>query len=90
MLTEPRAASVNPDLVGKIGDADKLYFMFYFWGYTSAFVVYAGLSHFFPAEETQIPETIYDDGDVISGEAEKADSDTPDDKKGYEIDSSPV
>ncbi|KAK0648026.1 allantoin permease [Cercophora newfieldiana] len=84
------AASVNPSLVGKIGDADKLYYMFYFWGYTSAFVVYCVLSHFFPAEETKIPATIYDDGDVISAEVEKADSDTPDEKKGYEIDASPV
>jgi nucleobase:cation symporter-1, NCS1 family len=64
--------------------------MFYFWGYTSAFVVYAGLSYFFPAEETKIPATIYDDDDVISAEVEKADSDTPDDKKGYEINASPV
>jgi NCS1 family nucleobase:cation symporter-1 len=84
------AASVNPSLKDNIGDADKLYYMFYFWGYTSAFVVYAALSHFFPAEETKIPATIYDDGDVISGEGEKADSDTPDEKKGYEVNASPV
>ena len=64
--------------------------MFYFWGYTSAFVVYAVLSHFFPAEETQIPETIYDDDtDVVSAE-DKGESDTPDEKKTYEVDSSPV
>ena len=60
---------------------------FYFWGYTSAFLVYAGLSYFFPAPETHISETIYDDGDVISGE-EKADSDVP--EKGLEAKISPV
>jgi nucleobase:cation symporter-1, NCS1 family len=64
--------------------------MFYFWGYTSAFVVYAGLSYFFPAEETQIPATIYDDDtDVVSAE-DKGESDTPDEKKTYEVDASPV
>ncbi len=63
--------------------------MFYFWGYTSAFVVYAGLSYFFPAPETKIPATIYDDTDVVSAE-EKADSDTPEEKKGLEVAASPV
>ena len=85
-----RAASVNPSILPNIGDADKLYFMFYFWGYTSAFVVYSLLSYFFPAPETKIPATIYDDTDIISGE-EKAESDTPDEgKKNLEIETSPV
>jgi len=100
-----RAASVNPSITPKIGDGNKIYFMyvlllrppitahslttfrFYFWGYTSAFVVYALLSHFFPAPETHIPAVIYDDGDIISGE-EKADSDVP--EKGIEPKVSPV
>ncbi|KAK0750328.1 allantoin permease [Schizothecium vesticola] len=81
------AASVNPSITPKIGDANKIYFMFYFWGYTSAFVVYTLLSHFFPAPETHISATIYDDGDIISGE-EKADSDVP--EKGIEAKVSPV
>ncbi len=62
-----RAATVNPDIGPNIGDANKLYFMFYLWGYTSAFVVYSTLSYFFPAQETIIPATIYDDVDIISG-----------------------
>jgi NCS1 family nucleobase:cation symporter-1 len=83
------AASVDPSLKASIGGADKLYYMFYFWGYTSAFVVYAALSYFFPAEETKIPAAIYEDTDVISAE-DKADSDTHEDKKGLEVTSSPV
>lgn len=63
--------------------------MFYFWGYTSAFVVYVVLNYFWPAPETHIPATIYDDGDVISGEADK-DSDLPDEKLGGKVDVSPV
>jgi len=84
-----RAASVNPALVESVGNANKLYYMFYFWGYTSAFVVYVVLSYFFPATETQIPATIYDDTDVISGEVDK-DSDLPDEKLGGKVESSPV
>ncbi|KAK3345858.1 allantoin permease [Lasiosphaeria hispida] len=83
------AASVNPSIAGTIGDADKLYFMFYFWGYTSAFVVYIVLNYFWPAPETHIGATIYDDGDVISAE-ERADSDVAEDKKGLEVETSPV
>ncbi len=75
--------------MGTIGDADKLYFMFYFWGYTSAFVVYVALSYFFPAEETKIPATIYDDGDMISAAGEEG-SDTPEDKGKLEVETSPV
>lgn len=89
LTTDDRAATVNPELAPSVGGASKLYYMFYFWGYTSAFVVYALLSHFFPAPETQIPSTIYDDSDVISGEADK-DSDLPDEKVGGKVDASPV
>lgn len=80
---------MNPDLVASVGNASKLYYMFYFWGYTSAFLVYVALSYFFPATETQIPATIYDDTDVISGDADK-DSDLPDEKLGEKVESSPV
>ncbi|KAM0275868.1 hypothetical protein ACHAQH_007340 [Verticillium albo-atrum] len=61
------AAQVNPALKSSIGGADKIYYIFYFWGFTSAFVVYVGLSYIFPAKETLIPETIYDDGHVLDG-----------------------
>ncbi|KAM0498364.1 hypothetical protein ACHAPB_006418 [Verticillium nonalfalfae] len=61
------AAQVEPSLKKSIGGADKIYYMFYFWGFTSAFVVYVVLSLVFPAKETLIPETIYDDGEVLEG-----------------------
>ncbi|KAK3690534.1 allantoin permease [Podospora appendiculata] len=83
------AATVNPDLAASIGDANKLYFMFYFWGYTSAFVIYSVLNYFFPNPDTKIPTTIYDDEEIV--EAEDKDSDTPvDEKKGSEVETSPV
>ncbi|KAL2820643.1 NCS1 allantoate transporter [Aspergillus granulosus] len=55
------AATVNTDLAGSIGGAGKIYSMFYFWGFTSAVVVYVGLSWAFPAEGTLIPVTISGD-----------------------------
>lgn len=67
--------------------------MFYFWGYSSAFLVYAGLSHFFPAPETIIPATIYEDSDVISAgsfDEDKAESEEPNEKKTVEVESSAV
>jgi len=78
------AASVNPSL--DVGGASKLYDMFYFWGYSSAFIVYCLLSYFFPATETMVSHTIYDDGDVSSASIhdDKADSDAPDEKKNYD------
>jgi len=84
------AASVNPSITATIGDADKLYFMFYFWGYTSAFLVYLGLNYFFPAPETQVSEAIYGDEDIISAEDEKAGSDIADEKKLSAVETSPV
>ncbi|KAB5533384.1 hypothetical protein GE09DRAFT_359738 [Coniochaeta sp. 2T2.1] len=62
--------------------------MFYLWGYTSAFLVYVGLSYFFPAPETIIQTTIYEDSDVISAGSlheDKAESDTADEKKTVEV-----
>ena len=65
-LTSSRAASVTPGLKGKIGNADKLYAMFYIWGFTSAFVIYSVLGKVFPAPETLIEVTIHEDADIIS------------------------
>jgi len=85
------AATVNPDIAAHIGDAGKLYAMFYFWGYTSAFVVYSALSYFFPEPSTKVPHTIYDDSDVISASSEKGESDgIADEKKQGEVVASPV
>jgi hypothetical protein len=60
-----RAASVNPSLSGNIGGAAHIYDFFYLWGFTSAFVIYSLLGTYFPAEETLIPATIYEDLEVI-------------------------
>jgi NCS1 family nucleobase:cation symporter-1 len=68
--------------------------MFYFWGYSSAFVVYAGLSYFFPAPETCVPATIYEDSDVISAGSFHGDGEdragSEDEKKVVEVESSAV
>ena len=41
--------------------------MFYLWGFTSAFVIYSLLGKFFPAEETFVAATIYDDTEIVGG-----------------------
>ncbi|KAL2848380.1 permease for cytosine/purines, uracil, thiamine, allantoin-domain-containing protein [Aspergillus pseudoustus] len=76
------AATVNTDLAGSIGGADKIYDMFYFWGFTSAVVVYVGFSWMFPEEGTLVPVTISGDegyvgrevGDVEKSEGEKGEA----------------
>ncbi|KAL3474412.1 permease for cytosine/purines, uracil, thiamine, allantoin-domain-containing protein [Aspergillus californicus] len=66
------AATVNPDLADKIGGAGKIYDMFYFWGYTSAFLTYTGLSLTFPDKETLVPITIAGDTYVEGEDATNA------------------
>lgn len=61
------AAQVNSDLVDKVGGAKYIYDMFYIWGFTSAFLTYITLSYFFPAKETLIEKSIYDDTEFIDG-----------------------
>jgi nucleobase:cation symporter-1, NCS1 family len=61
-----RAASVNPSIAGTLNGAEKIYYMFYFWGYTSAFLVYVLLSYVWPDRESQVEATIYGDAEVIS------------------------
>lgn len=58
------ANAVNPDV--SIGTGIRhLYNMNYLWGLFSAAIVYWSLSHFFPARETLLQESILDDrGDV--------------------------
>lgn len=65
------AKSVNATI--EVGGAQYIYDIFYIYGFTSAFVVYITLSHFFPARETLIEATIHEDVDVISGIEYKAD-----------------
>lgn len=55
--------------------------MFYFWGYTSAFVVYCALNYFWPEPATMIPATIFDDGESIEGAGDEASMEGPDEKK---------
>jgi NCS1 family nucleobase:cation symporter-1 len=62
------AAQVNPALRPSVGDGIKVYYFFYLYGFTSAFVVYAALSHFFPAKETLIDHNIYEDEDIAGVE----------------------
>jgi NCS1 family nucleobase:cation symporter-1 len=59
------ASAVNPSV--QIGGAAYIYDIFYLYGFTSAFVVYAGLSWAFPARETLIPESIHEDIVVVDG-----------------------
>jgi NCS1 family nucleobase:cation symporter-1 len=61
------AAATNPSLQGKIGGAEKIYDMFYLWGFSSAFFVYCSLSYLWPAKDTLIDASIYEDPDIISG-----------------------
>lgn len=58
------AAQVNPKLQKSVGDGVKVYYFFYLYGFTSAFVVYIALSHFFPASETLIEASIYEVDEV--------------------------
>jgi len=41
--------------------------MNYLYGFSTACLVYWGLSHFFPATETLLPACIYDDTTIIDG-----------------------
>ena len=82
------AAAVNPSLAKSIGNAGKIYDIFYLWGFTSAFVIYCGLSKLFPASETLIPASIHEDPDVISaadykGDIEHHDGSGDDGEKGF-------
>lgn len=61
------AAQVQPSLIKSVGGAEYIYDMFYIWGFCSAFATYCTLSYFFPAKETLLEKTIYDDTDVIDG-----------------------
>jgi NCS1 family nucleobase:cation symporter-1 len=59
------AAAVTPSL--DIGGAAYVYDMFYLYGFTSAFVMYAALSWMWPAQETLIAECIFGDVVVVNG-----------------------
>lgn len=75
-----RAASVNPSIKPTLNGAEKVYYMFYFWGYTSAFVVYCVLCHFWPEKDTMIAAIIYSDGELVDGRSEERSLDMPEKK----------
>lgn len=62
------ASQVNPSLRPSVGNGVRVYYFFYLYGFTSAFAVYAGLSHFFPASETLIDHSIYEDENIAGVE----------------------
>lgn len=71
----------------------KVYYMFYFWGYSSAFISYSLLSYFFPSPETMVEATIYEDSEIVSAASindDKGDSDILDEKKLTEFKSEEV
>lgn len=70
------AVTVNPNL--HISDGiNHVYEMYYLWGFTSAGFVYWALSRIWPAEETILLATVYEDdavdGESVGGDTEKSD-----------------
>jgi len=57
------AATVNSKLHISEG-INRVYEMYYLWGFTSAWVVYWGLSYIWPAKMTLVEATIYEDENV--------------------------
>ncbi|KAJ9144557.1 Allantoin permease [Pleurostoma richardsiae] len=72
------AASVNSSLAPSVGGAEKIYYMFYLWGYSSAFVIYILLSYFFPETHSQVAETIHGDQVILEAAMGELDSDSQD------------
>lgn len=60
------AKAVNPDITLSAG-ITHVYDMNYIYGLSSAAVLYFSLSYFFPAQETLLPESIYDDDHIVEG-----------------------
>lgn len=60
------AAAVNPKIKLQAG-IQHIYDMNYLWGLSSAFVLYCLLSKFFPAEETSLEASIWDDVQIQEG-----------------------
>ena len=83
------AAQVNPKLRSGVGDGIKVYYFFYLYGFTSAFVVYSALSYFWPAPETLLEAAIYEDDEIpgieYKGSGSGAASSEADEKKPAEI-----
>jgi nucleobase:cation symporter-1, NCS1 family len=80
------AHAVTPSIpVGTIGD---IYDINYIWGFSSAFLVYCVLSHFWPATETLLDATITEHRTIVNGvevynDGLETPSDELDEKKGF-------
>lgn len=60
------AVAVNPSVNISSG-IQHIYNMNYLWGFTSALLIYWVLSHFFPAADTLLESSIYEDLEVYDG-----------------------
>ncbi|EOO03177.1 putative ncs1 allantoate transporter protein [Phaeoacremonium minimum UCRPA7] len=78
------AATVNPSIAPSVGGAKKIYYMFYFWGYSSAFLVYGLLGYFWPEKSTEVAATIYGDDDIVEAAIGAGDSESQTEKNPVE------
>lgn len=58
--------------------------MFYFWGYSSAFLVYGLLGYFWPEKSTEVAATIYGDDDIVEAAIGVGDSESQTEKNPVE------
>jgi NCS1 family nucleobase:cation symporter-1 len=59
------AHAVTPSL--SVGTIDRIYDISFMWGFTSAFVIYCALNYFWPATETLVQCTIFDEMTMVNG-----------------------
>lgn len=78
------AMAVNPSITLSSGIV-HLYDFNYIWGLVSAAVIYFATSYFFPAKETLLPESIYDDDQIVEGVEYDADGEKVPNKEEVEI-----
>ncbi|KAK4504971.1 hypothetical protein PRZ48_002934 [Zasmidium cellare] len=78
------ARAVNPSIKLSAGIV-HLYDINYIYGLVSAAVLYYAVSYFFPAKETLLPESIYDDDQIVEGVEYDADGEKIPNKEEVEI-----
>lgn len=57
--------AVTPSL--SVGRIDHVYDISFMWGFSSGFIIYCTLSYFWPATETLVQTTIYDETQIVDG-----------------------
>ncbi|KAJ5610558.1 hypothetical protein N7510_007277 [Penicillium lagena] len=57
--------AVTPSL--SVGTIDHIYDISFMWGFSSGFIIYCVLSYFWPATETLVGSTIYDETQIVDG-----------------------